>query len=110
MNPPSDLLQKVASFLPKRKHCVQLARSLSLGETFVNQLSEGEFMASTAALSVLLTWRREKSDGATGKALFDALAAINKRDVALRFAEGLLGRGKTPVEANSLGAQGHVEP
>ena len=87
-----DVLRQVAACLPKQKHCIQLADSLGLGDEFLNEVREGTF--TSGALNVLHMWREKKREGATGKVLFDALTAMNKRHVALQFGEELLGQGE----------------
>ena len=89
--PSMDLLRQVANCLPKRKHCIQLAESLGLGDGFLKELREGTF-TDASTLNVLLVWRQRKKERATGKVLFNSLTAMNKQDVAVRFGEELLGR------------------
>ena len=91
-----DVLRQVANCLPKRKHCVQLAHSLGLADEFLNGMREETF-TSEVTLNVLHVWKQKKSERATGKVLFDALIAMNKRDVALRFGEELLGQGEAKL-------------
>ena len=79
------------------KHCLRLADQLGLSDEFRKRL-EKERLDGTAARTVLFKWKQEKSHQATGKMLFDALIAINKRDVAAAFAEQLLGEGERNVD------------
>ena len=79
------------------KHCLRLADQLGLSEEFRKRLDK-ERLDGTAARSVLFKWKQKKSHQATGKMLFDALIAINKRDVAAAFAEQLLGEGERYVD------------
>ena len=88
-----DVLRQVDNCLPKRKHCIQLADRLGLGDEFSNEMKEG--MSTSGALDVLRVWRQKKRERANGKVLFESLIAMNKRDIAVRFAAELLGRGKT---------------
>ncbi len=91
--PTVDLLSEIACCLPKLKHCVRLAERLGLSPDFVKRLREGR-LRSTTALDILYKWRQERPKHAKGKALLDALIAINRRDVAACFAYELLGQGK----------------
>ena len=79
------------------KHCLRLADQLGLSDEFRKRL-EKEKLVGPAARSVLFKWKQKKSHQATGKMLFDALIAINKRDVAASFAEQLLGEGERYVD------------
>ena len=83
----------MANCLPKRKHCIQLAHSLGLVDELLTGMREETFTMEVT-LNVLHVWRQKKSERATGKVLFDALVAMNKRDLALRFGEELLGQGE----------------
>ena len=56
-----------------------------------------ETFTSEVTLNVLHVWKKKKSKRASGKVLFDALIAMNKRDVALRFGEELLGQGEAKL-------------
>ena len=56
---------------------------------------EEQKLEGTSARGVLFKWKQKESHRATGKVLFDALIAINKRDVAAAFGEELLGRGES---------------
>ena len=91
--PSIKLLAEIASYLPNLKHCIQLAERLGFPSDFVRRLREGR-LGSTAARSILFKWKQKKSKQATGKVLFDALIAINRRDVAAGFAKELFGQGK----------------
>ena len=76
----------------KLKHCIRLADKLGLPEEIKKRLGEQK-LEGTSARGVLFKWKQKESHRATGKVLFDALIAINKRDVAAAFAEKLLGQG-----------------
>ena len=91
--PSIKLLTEIADYLPKLKHCIRLAERLGFPSDYVKRLREGR-LGGTAARSILFKWKQRKSKQATGKVLFAALIAINKRDVAAGFAKELLGQGK----------------
>ena len=93
LKPSLDVLQDIARYIQKPKHCVKLATNLGLTEDFVCQVKAGRFAGDIVAMKVLCRWREEKSSAATGRALFDALVGSSK-DVAICFAERLLGESK----------------
>ena len=65
-------------------------------EDLGERVRDGVFTSDTAALTVLCKWTNQTDTRkATGRTLFDALAAIPRRDVAACFAEQLLGTGQT---------------
>ena len=100
MMPSLDVLQDIALHLPKLKHSVRLATNLGLGEEFVERVKAHGFADDVVVLKVLFKWREKRSVEATGKVLFNALVATS-RDIALYFADCLLGEGKEDPKGSS---------
>ena len=89
--PSIKLLTEIASYLPKVKHCLRLAKVLGFSKDIVERVQEKRFMRT--ALQILCKWKQKKSSRATGRVLFEALITINKRDIAAAFSQELLGQG-----------------
>ena len=84
---------KIANGISDLRSCVDLATQLNMDSDYIGRLAATNFNNMTA-FHLLSDWQSRFGERATGDVLYQALCRINLRELAVRNAEALLGKGR----------------
>lgn len=104
---PCDLLKAIADSIPSQEQSVRLAIKLKLPDHEVIAMMAQPILMFTSALphDILINWSCGQTANVAGPILYDALCDMERPDIAERFQEELLGKGKMPNEPYSVAAK-----
>ena len=99
--PNATLLKEIGKAISSHEQCIKLALQLKIGDDNLYKLHEAPF-TDNLVYEMLMKWIEEHDEKATGSVLHAALCDAERLDLANRFEDRLLGRGKNWANRSSL--------